>query len=148
MRIRAVIFDDDATIRLGLWALCDRRGYEVFAFPDPGLCPLHVMDRCPCPPGTVCTDIFISDLNMPMVSGLDFIQELLTKKCAAPHFILISGGWSDADEARAIRLGCRLFAKPVDVAQIIAWLEKIEPMVSPERKLLDWNCQEWGTKPT
>jgi len=144
MRIRTVIFDDNPGIRMGLWGVCDRRGHEVFTFPDPGICPLHVMRRCPCPAGTVCADIIISDIDMPQVNGLDFIEELHTKNCVAPHFLLISGEWSDADHARAVRLGCRLFTKPIHMEELNAWLEKIEPMVSPARKLLDWQSQEWA----
>jgi len=35
MRLRAVIFDDEPLMRQLLWSLLDRRGYEVFTFPDP-----------------------------------------------------------------------------------------------------------------
>ena len=40
MSYRALIFDDQKEIRQMLWALFDSRGYEVFTFPHPGLCPL------------------------------------------------------------------------------------------------------------
>ncbi len=36
MRLRAVICDDNAGIRQLHWAVWDRRGYEVFTFPDAG----------------------------------------------------------------------------------------------------------------
>lgn len=144
MRLRALIFDDDANIRKTLWFLCDRRGYEIFTFPDPGLCPLHVIDRCPCAPEIACTDIILSDLNMPQVQGLNFVETLVAKGCVVPHIALMSGEWSDADETRAARLGCWLFRKPFSLADITAWLTKVEALVPPDRGLLAWDSCAWG----
>ncbi len=146
MRLRAVIFDDDASLRQVLWSLCDRRGYEIFTFPDPGVCPLHIMDGCPCAPGIICTDIILSDLRMPLVQGLDFVEALSLKNCAAPHIALMSGAWSEADEARAARLECQVFHKPFSVAEVEAWLTKVEALSSPDRGLLRWESCGWGWK--
>ena len=143
MRLRAVIFEDDTGIRQSLWLLCDRRGYEVFTFPDPGLCPLHVIDRCPCAKGITCTDIILSDLSMPQVQGLDFVEALLAKGCVVPHVGLMSGDWPEADAARAVRLGCQLFRKPFSLAEIEAWLTKVETLVPPDRGLLRWDTCGW-----
>lgn len=38
-RYRAVILDDNSMILKVLWSFLDRLGYQVFAFPDPGLAP-------------------------------------------------------------------------------------------------------------
>ena len=147
MRLRAVIFEDEPGIREFLWRLCDRRGYEVLTFPDPGLCPLHVMDRCPCPPGTVCADLLLSDLQMPEVAGLDFVEGLLAKGCVAPHLGLMSGAWSPAAHARAVRLGCRLFQRPFDMAELLAWFDTVEAQVDFTRALLEWRGQGWRIAP-
>jgi len=147
MRLRAVIFDDEPVMRQVLWALCERRGYEVFTFPDPGLCPLYAMHRCPCPHGTFCADLVLSDLNMPEVKGLDFVEGLLAKSCVAPHVALMSGAWSEAGRARAVRLGCRLFTKPLAGAEIFAWFDTVEAQVEPTRALLDWRALGWRVDP-
>lgn len=138
MRRRAVIFDDDALIRFALWDLFDKRGYEVFTFPEPGLCPLHVVGRCPCPANTTCTDLIISDVNMHAGDGINFIEQLVHKGCRQKRFALISGGFSDADVARSSQLGCALFGKPLDMAQLKAWAEEVEGAIPVERVLLDW----------
>ncbi len=143
MRLRALIFEDEAAIRRVLWFVCDRRGYEIFTFPDPGLCPLHAVHCCPCPAGVTCADVIISDLHMPEVNGLDFLEGLLAKACALPRIALVSGAWADEDRARAARLGCQLFVKPVTCADLSAWLEQVERTVPPARRLLDWNTQGW-----
>ncbi len=143
MRLRAVIFDDDPSIRQFLWVVCDQRGYEVFTFPDSGICPLELIHRCPCPAGTICADLIISELHMLRVNGLDFVEALPTKGCAVSHLALISAGWAEADRARAIRLGCHLFTKPFTFRQLTSWLEHVETLVAPTRRLLDWDAQGW-----
>ncbi len=143
MRLRAVIIEDEPSIRQVLGYLCDRRGYEVLTFPDPGLCPLHVMHRCPCPHGTVCADLLLCDMHLPEGAGLDFAEGLLSRGCAAPHLALLAGGWSEAAWARAVRLGCRLFRKPFSSAEILGWFDIVETQVDPTRALLDWRGQGW-----
>ena len=138
MRPRVLIFDDDPLIRQMLWGVCDRRGYEVITFPDPGLCPLHTKDQCPCESETTCTDIIISDLDMPNVKGLDFLEKLLGNGCRCRHIALISGSWSASDIARARSLGCKLFEKPFHISQVMEWLEQTERELLPNRKLQEW----------
>ena len=139
MRIRAVIFDDEPQLRLLLWTVLDKRGYEVFAYPEPGMCPLKTAGQCACPPGTICADVIISDVQMPGTNGIDFIQQLLEKECRRPHLALMSGGWTDAGLKRAAQLGCKVFKKPFQVAEFIQWLQQVEKTLSPERRLFDWH---------
>ena len=112
MRLRAVILDDNAGIRQALWALCDRPRVRGLHLPRTRALPAPRHRPVPVCPGITCADIILSDLNMPQVQGLDFVETLVAKRCAAPHIGLMSGAWSAADEARAVRLGCRLFHKP------------------------------------
>ena len=138
MRKRAVIFDDDELIRSVLWLFFDRRNYEVFTFPYPNLCPLQVALECPCPLGTTCSDIVISDVNMQGRNGIDFVEKLIAKGCRQRHFALMSGAFTDADRARASRLGCALFDKPFDMKALTAWVEAAEKSIPAERVLFDW----------
>jgi DNA-binding response OmpR family regulator len=138
MRHRAVIFEDDALIRFALWKLFDGRGYEVVTFPEPGLCPLHMVQECPCPIETTCTDLMISDVNMSGTNGIDFVERLIQKGCRQRHIAIMSGNFSEADLARASRLGCMLFSKPLVMDALTAWVEKAERSIPPERKLYDW----------
>jgi DNA-binding NarL/FixJ family response regulator len=89
MRRRAVIFDDNKFLRFYLWQFFDLRGYEVFTFPEPDLCPLHVVRECPCPKGTCCADLIISDVSMMGKNGIDYIEELVKKGCKQQHFALM-----------------------------------------------------------
>jgi CheY-like chemotaxis protein len=139
MRRRAVIFDDQESIRTVLWLFFDRRGYEVFSFSEPGLCPLHVVRECPCPAGSCCSDLIISDVNMMGANGLDFIEELIERGCRLPNFALMSGDFSDADLDRAAELDCVLFTKPLNMEALTVWVEEVEGSIPSERILYDWS---------
>jgi len=135
---RAVIFEDDEVVRSMLWLFFDRRKYEVFTFPYPDLCPLHISLRCPCPIGTICSDIIISDVNMPGRNGIDFVEELISKGCKQRYFALMSGVFTDSDRARASSLGCAVFEKPIDLGMLTAWVEAVEKFTPTERVLFNW----------
>src|SRR5215470_13588027 len=138
MNRRVVIFDDDHLIRFALWDLFDRRGYCVFTFPDPGLCPLYVIERCPCPPNTRCADLILSDVNMTCSNGLDFVEALIQKGCRQPHIALMSGDFSDEDMQRGAKLGCTMFTKPLDFAKVAEWADSAEKVIPPDRRLYEW----------
>jgi DNA-binding response OmpR family regulator len=138
VRPRVVIFEDEEALRFALRTLFTQRGYEVFTYPDPGMCPLNAVGECPCPPTTTCADVIISDVQMPTTNGIDFIQQLLEKKCSHPHFALMSGDWTDAAKERAVQLGCKVLSKPFQFVELIEWLQQVERTLSPERRLFDW----------
>ena len=138
MNLRALIFDDDSAIRKVLWMFFDSRGYEVFTFPNPALCPLAEETVCPCPEDQSCTDVIISDIKMPLLNGLDFIAEQIEKGCKCKNIALMSGRFTMADFAKAKTLGLTLFPKPFSLAEIRKWLVDIETDIDPSRKLADW----------
>ena len=137
MKLRACVFEDDSLIRSLLWTILDNRGYEVFAFPDPAQCPLHLLTECQCPLEDSCTDIIISDLNMLRVRGMDFVEAQLEKGCKCRNVALISGAWSSSDLARAESSGCKVFTKPLELDQIDQWLDEIEKKTDSRRTLIE-----------
>ena len=137
MKRRVFIFDDNTLIRTLLEMALEDRGYEVFAFASPVLCPFHPLPDCQCPEGQTCTDVIISDLDMPEVRGLEFVEAQRKKKCKCQHIALISGGWSEPEQVRARQLGCEVFSKPAQMVQIHQWLDAIEETIDPGRKLFD-----------
>ena len=135
---RVLIFDDQKEIRQLLWSLFDDRGYEVFTFPHPAICPLSEADCCPCPSDQSCTDIIISDVEMPFLNGLDFIEQQIGKGCRCKYIALMSGAFTDEHVAKATALGIKLFKKPFQIKEIIEWLDQVETEIDPQRKLTDW----------
>ena len=135
MRPRILIFDDNPAVRQLLLTAAERRGYESFTFQDPSFCPLHAKDQCPCESATGCADIIISDLDMPNVKGLDFVETLVVNGCRCRHIALMSRSWSAGDIDRARRLRCRLFAKPFQIGEVTEWFAEVERTLSHNRGL-------------
>ena len=112
MKIRAFVFDDDDRVRSVLTAILKERGYEVYEFSEPRLCPLLLDNTCPCPEGHVCADIVISDLNMPTMNGLAFIENQHRHGCKGEHFALLSGAYSDEELQKARSSDVRFLRSP------------------------------------
>jgi len=139
MRRRAVIFDDNDLIRRNLWYFFDHRGYEVFTFPEPGVCSLHAVRECPCPGDASCADLIISDVNMLGTNGIDYMEKLLRKGCKLRNLAFISGYFTPRDIERAAKLGCVLFSKPFEMQAIADWVEIVEQSIPTGRILYNWS---------
>lgn len=138
MKYRVLVFDDDRDIRQILRAFFDRRGYEVFTFRNTTLCHLSEKECCSCPEDQTCTDIIVTDVNMPFRSGLEFIEEQIRKGCRCKHLAVMSGEFTEAHFAQAKSLGLKIFKKPFNLADMTKWLDRIEKEIGPNRKLVDW----------
>jgi two-component SAPR family response regulator len=139
MKIRAFVFEDDENILFLISSILIERGYEVLSFPEPLFCPVYLNSECQCPMEYMCGDIFIIDVNMSNVTGLEFIENLIRNGCKSilQNKALISGAWTDADLEYAKRLDCHIFYKPFTNDEIIEWLDKCEKRIDPNRILVD-----------
>ena len=111
-KIRVILLDDNESVRNVLTEILEERGYEVFPYSDPGICPLQLERACLCHKGQACADVIISDVDMPSMTGLEFIENQKMKHCKVRHVGLISGGWTEERLSRAHDLGCKTFEKP------------------------------------
>jgi CheY-like chemotaxis protein len=64
-------------------------------------------------------DLVVTDLNMPVASGLDLAREIRTRH-DAPAVIFVTGSQCADDKVAAFQLGALAYLqKPVDVGQLI-----------------------------
>jgi DNA-binding NtrC family response regulator len=123
-----LIVDDEPRIRELLLDLC----------PDLGLLPtavrsaeeaIRVIDAAPSAP-----DILILDLQLPLTSGLDFLQAL-RERCVAAQVIILTG-FGDLETARrAIHLNVLEFlTKPCPLSEIELALDRAKRAL-PDRRL-------------
>jgi DNA-binding response OmpR family regulator len=136
---RVLVFEDDDALRKLLWEYFDSRKYEVFTFPNPKSCALCDIHSCNCPVQHACADIIISDLNMPFVKGLDFLEQQIKKGCKVRYLALMSGYLTEDDSDRAKALGIKLFEKPFRLTELYDWAKTVEEMIPDNRLLTDWH---------
>ena len=128
------MFDDEPVVRSMLKRICLRRGYEVHTFSRPNLCA-----KCRCKKGEACTDIVISDINMPGFTGIEFLTNQPMRNCKVKKMAIMSGAWKEADKQKARSFGCQIFQKPIDIEMLDAWFDECNNEIDPtERVLASW----------
>lgn len=133
MKLRVAVFDDNDTNRYWLREVMDERGYEVFTFPDPGLCLNNLRPDMICERDSDCVDVIIADLKIPNIFAIGAVSGQMQSGCRCEYFALMNGEWSLDDLQYAERIGCKVFKKPV-TKEIIIWLDTVENALKQKRK--------------
>jgi CheY-like chemotaxis protein len=124
--MNAVIVDDDPMVRTALGHVLFAAGFEVVSFSSPGHCTLYTEASCPCSWRGSCPDLIVSDLDMPEVDGIRFVEHLKRKQCRCKHIAVISGSWQEQDLLRVVPDGVMVFSKPFMFDRIWAWLDEVK----------------------
>ncbi len=93
--------------------------------------PLFLDRDCQCPTGYICGDIIITDINMPNITGLDFIENQIKHGCKVRNFGVMSGSWSDSEVRHAKEFGCTIFKKPFGIDELNNWLDQCKTKGRP-----------------
>lgn len=141
MKLRVVVFEDDDSVRDFIGMLVKSYGHEELSYREPTICPLYSDPVCRCSREEACADILVTDNHMPNMTGLEFIRRQSVSGCKGvmKNKAVISGAWSDVELHLAKSLGCKIFTKPIDIDEFVAWLKKCEETISHERKPLTIN---------
>jgi CheY-like chemotaxis protein len=137
VNIRAVVIEDEDTIRDLICGILKKRGYEVHASSEPLCCPIYLNCECPCPVEHFCTNIIITDLHMPNMTGLEFIEHQKSNGCKVQNIAVMSGSWTDEEIEQAKGLDCHMFKKPFNIDEIEKWLNECEKKIDPNSKRSD-----------
>ena len=118
-----VVVDDDACVLHLLSCVLCRKGHTVRTYDNPLMCPLYTAPACSCYLESDCPDVIISDVDMPDVDGVSFVEAVFNKQCKCKYIALFSGKTlSDQNRTRADTMGVRFFTKPLDFAELEAWM--------------------------
>ncbi len=128
---RALVFDDDQAIRQLFQVMLERCGYEVHCFEDPSDYCSPDNGLCPLAPHMCCANVIISDLYMPRVDGILFMQTITAKCCQVPARAMLSGSWTPDALEMARQFGCQTFSKPMNITVILNWLHDLETHYTP-----------------
>jgi len=137
MKARVLIFDDDIFIRNILRTVLSRRGYEVIEFNNPSLFLMQKDEKCQCKNNEMCCDIFITDINMPFINGVEFIKKQKEKGCKVNNIIIISGGITNEIMEDVKKIDCVFLEKPFSLSSLNKTLDKFEKLIDSDRKLIN-----------
>lgn len=139
MRPRAIVFEDDDALRELLLYILHKRNYEVISASSPMGCPIYEDLSVLCPHEFACGDFLITDNHMPAMTGLEFVQAQEQRGCKGivHNKAVMSACWTDNELTLANCLGCKVFKKPFNIAEINMWLDEREKRIPLGRKLDD-----------
>lgn len=140
-KIRVLIFDDAPAVRQLLELALVKQGFDVHVFEDPTYCPTHELDECFCDNNTTCTDIIITDVQMPNLNGMSFLKKQLEKGCQVnPQNVMVISGYLDEPTKQAIDcMGVASLRKPFMLSDIFKWLDECKQRIDLSIDLSDIN---------
>ena len=137
MKVRAIVLEDNDSLRTLTCGILKDRGYEVYASSEPLLSPLDCDSERPCPKEHICPTIIITDIDMPNMTGFEFIENQKSKGCKIQNIAIMSGRWTNDDIKHAKKLGCHMFNKPFKIYEVAKWLDECEKELDHNSKLTD-----------
>lgn len=128
--MKVLIADDEAKIRRGLASLVRSMGkpFEVVAEAADGEAALAAA-------AALSPDIFLVDINMPFLNGLEFIRRL-SESCPGDRRVIVVSGYDDFEYARrSVGLGVFEYVlKPVEPEALEACIRRAADDLSLARK--------------
>ena len=136
-KLRAIVFDDEEFI-VDLFArYFGAMDYEVMTYTEPLICPIYEKNAEACTNEHPCADIIITDFRMPRMNGLEVIASQAARGCklTARNKAVVSGYLDDESQVKIKQLGCRIFTKPIDFAELSDWVAECEKRIDRSRPL-------------
>ena len=132
MKLRILVFDDDADTRAMLKTALSSKGHEVRSLADPTEFPFISRESCPCPPDEPCADVLIADNIMPNIEGIDFFKTLKSRGCqplVKGNVAIMSGYLTIHYMNELNNLGIHYFRKPFTLSDIFDWIDKCQTRI-------------------
>lgn len=109
MERRVLVIDDEAALRRLAGELIASWGYQVATAED-ALTGIKLLMAEP-------VDLVVTDYHTPRGCGLDVLGWLRSQDRGTPVF-MVSGSWTEQEEARARLMGAKTFEKPCDWGEL------------------------------
>ena len=136
MALRALICEDDPSIRALVRTVLSREGFDVDVAPDGGV----GLDRL----RTGCYDVLLLDLMMPGVDGYEVIRTVKEERPPTLKRVVVMTAASEAIQNSLPEPVCKLLPKPFNIDELVAAVKDCvqactgtEPAASPEPKIGD-----------
>lgn len=132
--LKVMIVDDEPYILQGLQILIDwnQEGFEIEALMTNGKDALDFLKEHK-------VDLIISDIKMPIMTGLDLLEEINRQNLSDAKFVLLTGYDDFQYVQRAIRNNCMDYIlKPVSKDDLLALLRKVSNL-NDEKNIVQEN---------
>ena len=118
MTLKALIAEDDESIRLMLAMSLELEGYDVISVADGGAA-IDVLRESP-------VDVILLDVMMPVKSGYEVVQHLRASATPSTPVIMVTAKTSDDDVWEGWRVGVDSYiTKPYDVELLVSEMERV-----------------------
>ncbi len=126
-----LLAEDDGALRFLLATVLRKDGHRVLEVPDG---EQLVVAHAALPPGRNGRTVVLSDLSMPVRSGLEAVEEIQRRE---PRLgvILMGAFLEPADAPRAAALGAAFLTKPFELARMRALVRAL--VASPDARAAD-----------
>lgn len=136
---RVIIYEDDVVTLNMLKRFFTKRGYEVYSYNEPQVCPLYEGLSNSCEKKDLCADLIISEFKLPIMTGIELFQRQSKRGCKMDSKMkAISSFYSDDELLKMCNdLGCRFFEKPYELSALSGWLSECEKLFDLSQPLND-----------
>jgi DNA-binding response OmpR family regulator len=116
---RILVAEDDEEFRQLVIEALRKDGHQVVDVTDGGQLLIRITSHYRLRPDPEPIDLIVTDVRMPVVSGLDIVQSLRDARWTTP--VVVITAFADAPtRARATQLGAMLLDKPFKMAALRA----------------------------
>jgi DNA-binding response OmpR family regulator len=114
---RILVAEDDEAMRRVVVETLQRQGYDVLQVPDGGRLLVTLAREYMHDDGADLVDLLVSDVRMPVCTGLQILEQLRAVHCMIPA-ILITAFGDEETRRRARSLGAVLLDKPFQMTEL------------------------------
>ncbi len=128
--LRVLLVDDEPFITKGLSILIDweKEGYQIIGICENGQEALEFLQK-------QTVDLIIADIKMPIMTGIELIENIRKTKVSDAYFIILSGYNDFSYMQKAIRYECMDYIlKPIKEEELIAVLRKVASQYQSQQK--------------
>jgi len=123
--LRVVLIDDETAIIACLGNALRQKGYEVEAYRSATECLDAYQGN-----SSACkkhSDVILTDIDMPHMDGIEFLNLLHKNNCPCRHVALMTGNMLDDARLQKIeKSGVKLFLKPFSISEFMGWVSLIQ----------------------
>jgi len=123
--IKVVVYEDDPHLALMLEKMIQSFGYAISVYPDPSGCPVYNSPHDTCPKNTPCADIMIVNYRIPLLNGVELLEQQRQRGCKIhiENKAIMSTSVNSEQKKAIEALGCHFFSKPFRREELKTWLD-------------------------